>query len=228
MFRRGASYVPRRHVLALEKTAGRCAAAILAYTRTDRGSRFLVGENHMATSGSEIPLRRAPRSSSFIAIALDKLVLLCGVVPYALVGLGLRLLIARVFFLSGQPKISGPEIPISLFKGAEFTIVLPAEIRPETFELFQTQYAALPMPPAVAAYLFSYAEFVLPVCLVLGFATRLSALVLLAMTVLIQIYVVPEAFWTAHVYIFAILMVLMSVGPGAISLDAVIRYVYQR
>ena len=79
------------------------------------------------------------------------------------------------------------------------------------------------MPPAVAAYLFSYAEFVLPVCLVLGFATRLSALVLLAMTVLIQIYVVPEAFWTAHVYIFAILMVLMSVGPGAISLDAVIR-----
>ena len=182
----------------------------------------------MAISGSDIPLRRAPRSSSFIAIALDKLVLLCGVVPYALVGLGLRLLIARVFFLSGQPKISGPEIPISLFKGAEFTIVLPAEIRPETFELFQTQYAALPMPPAVAAYLFSYAEFVLPVCLVLGFATRLSALVLLAMTVLIQIYVVPEAFWTAHVYIFAILMVLMSVGPGAISLDAVIRYVYQR
>jgi putative oxidoreductase len=228
MFRRGASYVPRRHVLALEKTAGRCAAAILAYTCADRGSRFLVGENHMATSGSEIPLRRAPRSSSFIAIALDKLVLLCGVVPYALVGLGLRLLIARVFFLSGQPKISGPEIPISLFKGAEFTIVLPAEIRPETFELFQTQYAALPMPPAVAAYLFSYAEFVLPVCLVLGFATRLSALVLLATTVLIQIYVVPEAFWTAHVYIFAILMVLMSVGPGAISLDAVIRYVYQR
>ena len=106
--------------------------------------------------------------------------------------------------------------------------MLPAEIKPETFELFQTQYAALPMPPAVAAYLFSYAEFVLPVCLVLGFATRLSALVLLAMTVLIQIYVVPEALWTAHVYIFAVLMVLMSVGPGAISLDAVIRYVHQR
>ena len=159
---------------------------------------------------------------------IDKLVALCGVVPYALVALGLRFLIARVFFLSGQAKISGPEIPISLFKGAEFTIVLPAEIKPATFELFQTQYAALPMPPAVAAYLFTYAEFVLPICLVLGFATRLSALALLAMTVLIQIYVVPEALWTAHVYIFAILMVLMSVGPGAISLDAVIRYVYQR
>ena len=171
---------------------------------------------------------REPRSSSLIAIAIDKLVALCGVVPYALVALGLRFLIARVFFLSGQTKISGPEIPISLFKGAEFSIVLPAEIKPETFELFQTQYSALPMPPAVAAYLFTYAEFVLPVCLVLGFATRLSALALLAMTVLIQVYVVPEALWTAHVYIFAILMVLMSVGPGAISLDAMIRYVYQK
>jgi hypothetical protein len=48
------------------------------------------------------------------------------------------------------------------------------------------------------------------------------------MTVLTQVYVVPEALWTAHVYLFAILMVLMSVGPGAISLDALIRYVYQR
>ena len=105
--------------------------------------------------------------------------------------------------------------------------MLPAEIKPATFELFQTQYAALPMPPTVAAYLFTYAEFVLPVCLVLGFATRLSALALLAMTILIQVYVVPDALWTAHVYLFAILMVLMSVGPGAISLDALIRYVYR-
>jgi len=182
----------------------------------------------VAISGSELPLAREPRSSSWIAVAIDKLVLLCGVVPYALVALGLRFLIARVFFLSGQMKITGPEFPISLSKGAEFTIVLPAEIRPETFELFRTQYAELPMSPAVAAYLFSYAEFVLPVCLVLGFATRLSALALLVMTVLIQVYVAPDALWTTHVYIFAILMVLMSVGPGAISLDAIIRYVYQR
>lgn len=182
----------------------------------------------MAISGSDVPRSREPRSSSIVATAIDKLVALCGVVPYALVALGLRFIVARVFFLLGQPKIAGPEIPISLFKDADFTIVLPAEIRPETFELFQTQYAALPLPSAVAAYLFTYAEFVLPVCLVLGFATRLSALALLVMTVLIQVYVAPEALWSAHVYLFAILMVLMSVGPGAISLDALIRTVYQR
>jgi putative oxidoreductase len=181
----------------------------------------------MAVSGSDFSLEPERRSSSLIATAIDKLVALCGVVPYALVALGLRFIIARVFFLSGQMKISGPEFPISLFdRGGDFSIVLPAEIKPATFELFQTQYAAL--PPTVAAYLFTYAEFVLPICLVLGFATRLSALALLAMTVLIQVYVVPDALWTAHVYLFAILMVLMSVGPGAISLDAVIRYVYQK
>lgn len=183
----------------------------------------------MAVSGADFPLEPERRSSSLLAVAIDKLVAICGVVPYALVALGLRFIIARVFFLSGQMKISGPEFPISLFGGdGDFSIVLPAEIKPATFELFQTQYTALPMPPTVAAYLFTYAEFVLPVCLVLGFATRLSALALLAMTILIQVYVVPDALWTAHVYLFAILMVLMSVGPGAISLDAVIRYVYSK
>ncbi len=183
----------------------------------------------MAISSSDFPRDPAPRSSSLIATAIDKLVAICGVVPYALVALGLRLIIARVFFLSGQTKIAGPAIPIALFnRDGDFTIMLPAEIKPSTFELFQTQYAALPMPPTVAAYLFTYAEFVLPVCLVLGFATRLSALALLVMTVLVQVYVVPEALWTTHVYLFAILMVLMSVGPGAISLDALIRTVYRK
>ena len=76
----------------------------------------------------------------------------------------------------------------------------------------------------MAAYLFTYAEFVLPICLVLGFATRLSALALLILTVLMQIYVAPQALWTTHVYWIAILMVLMSVGPGAISLDRLIRH----
>lgn len=149
--------------------------------------------------------------------------------PYALVALGLRFIVARVFFLSGQAKIAGPAIPVALFnRDGDFSIVLPAEIKPSTFELFETQYAALPIPPTVAAYLFTYAEFALPVCLVVGFATRISAVVLLVMTVLVQVYVMPQAFWTAHVYLLAILMVLMSVGPGAISLDALIRTVYRK
>jgi putative oxidoreductase len=168
-------------------------------------------------------------SHSFIAATANKLVALCGVIPYALVALALRIVMARVFFLSGQPKIEGPVVPISLnIRDLDFLIVLPAQIKDATFKLFETQYAALPLPPVVAAYLFTYAEFVLPICLVIGFATRISALLLLIMTVLIQVYVMPELWWSTHVYWVSILLVLMSVGPGAISLDALIRYVYER
>ena len=67
----------------------------------------------------------------------------------------------------------------------EFSVILPAGIKATTFQLFETQYANLPIPPTVAAYLFAYAAFVLPICLVLGFATRLAALGLLAMAMLV-------------------------------------------
>ena len=48
------------------------------------------------------------------------------------------------------------------------------------------------------------------------------------MTALMQIYVAPGLWWTAHVYWIAILLVLMSVGPGALSIDALLRRVYVR
>lgn len=94
--------------------------------------------------------------------------------------------------------------------------------------MFATQYASLPLSSTFATYLFTYAEFVLPICLIIGFGTRLSALALLVLTVLMQVYIAPQALWTVHVYLFAILMVLMSVGPGSISVDALIRYIYQK
>jgi putative oxidoreductase len=170
-----------------------------------------------------------PRSHSFIAATVAKLVAVFGVIPYAIVALGLRLVMARVFFLSGQPKIEGPVVPVSLnIRDLDFLIALPAQIKDATFRLFETQYAALPIPPTVAAYLFTYAEFILPVCLVIGFATRFAALGLLVMTVLVQVYVMPDLLWSTHVYWGAILLVLMSVGPGAVSIDAVIRYLYEK
>ena len=153
---------------------------------------------------------------------------------YALVALGLRLVMARVFFLSGQAKIEGPELPIHLsipnanLPALDFTVILPTAIKASTYQMFETQYAGLPIPSTVAAVLFTYAEFVLPICLVLGFATRFAALVLLVMTVLLQVYVVPGMWWPAHVYWISILLVLMSLGPGAISIDALIRWLYQR
>jgi putative oxidoreductase len=184
---------------------------------------------------TEIATRPAQRSHSILGASVDKLVTVCcAIIPYALLALLLRLVMARVFFLSGQTKIEGPRIPIHLnipaldFSIIDFSIILPREIKASTFQLFETQYANLPMPAAVAAYLFSYAEFVLPICLLLGFATRFAALALLIMTVLLALYVAPALWWSAHVYWIAILLVLISLGPGAVSIDALLRTLYRR
>jgi putative oxidoreductase len=188
----------------------------------------------MAASISQFHPRPPPqpaRSRSIIATIVAKLIALCAGFPYAVVALGLRLVMARVFFLSGQAKITGPIVPINFdipnLPAVAVSVVLPTGIKPDIFQLFETQYANLPLPPTVATYLFTYAEFVLPVCLAIGFATRFAALGLLVMTVLMTVYVMPEAFWPTHVYWAAILMVLVSVGPGVISVDAGIRYVYE-
>lgn len=170
-----------------------------------------------------------PASRSIVALIVDKFVAVCAVIPYTLVALGLRVVMARVFFLSGQAGIEGPRIPIRPgIRDLEFSVILPAEIKETTLQLFETQYANLPLPPTVATYLFTYAAFVLPICLMLGFATRFAALGLLAMTMLLQIYVTPTMWWPEHVYWVSILLVLMSVGPGAISVDALIRTIYER
>ena len=147
--------------------------------------------------------------------------------PYGLVALGLRLLMARIFFLPGQSKIEGPMISLSGL-GFDFSVILPMNVKDATLHMFETQYANLPLPTATAAYLFSYAEFVLPICLVLGFATRFAALALVIMVALIQIYVMPEAWWSTHVYWISILLVLITVGPGGISLDGLIHHLHQK
>ena len=151
----------------------------------------------------------------------------CAAILYALIALFLRFVMARVFFLSGQAKIDGPSIPVRT-DFFEFSVTLPAAIKDSTFQMFDTQYADLPIPPTVAAIVFTYAEFILPICLLLGFGVRLAALGLLAMTVLLQIYVVPGMWWPAHVYWISILLVLIVLGPGAISIDALIRWIYRR
>ena len=92
-------------------------------------------------------------------------------------------------------------------------------MRSATFALFADEYKLPLISPTAAAYAASGLEFVLPLLLVLGLLTRLSALILLAMTIVIQIFVYPDAWWTVHAYWMAILTVLIARGPGAISLD---------
>ena len=102
--------------------------------------------------------------------------------------LALRLVMARVFFLDGQTRIDGPHLAYS-FHGFDVSVILPMQVKAETLSTFLSHYAALPIPGAVAAYLVGYAEFLLPLMLVLGFGTRIAALGLMIMTAMIQVFV---------------------------------------
>jgi putative oxidoreductase len=69
-------------------------------------------------------------------------------------------------------------------------------------------------------------EFIVPICLVLGLGTRFCAIVLLLMTAMIQW--VTGAAASLHVYWISILLVLISLGPGLISVDHLMRYLYEK
>ncbi|TNC73086.1 DoxX family protein [Rubellimicrobium roseum] len=123
--------------------------------------------------------------------------------PYAAVGLALRLFPAAVFWASARTKVDGWQIAES------------------TWYLFEHEYALPLIPSAVAAVLATLAEHLLSVALVLGLMTRLSALGLLTMTLVIQTFVYPEA-WMTHGLWAACLLALIRFGPGALSLDALL------
>jgi putative oxidoreductase len=179
---------------------------------------------------------RALRSRSVIGLTVDSFISACSFIPYALVALALRLIMARVFFLDGQTRIDGPRFTLNIqdyvnldfVRGFDLSMVLPMQVKAETFTAFAVQYPPLPVPPTLAAYLVSYAEFVLPLMLVIGFASRFAALGLLVMTALISIYVMPQALFSTHIYWAAILTVLVSLGAGQISVDHIIRTVARR
>jgi putative oxidoreductase len=116
-----------------------------------------------------------------------------------------RLGIASVFFMSGRTKVEGL-----------------LSITPSTYDLFQTDYALPLISPWLAAHLATYAEHLFPLLLVLGLFTRLSALALLGMTTVIEVFVYPDA-WPTHLSWAGLLLLLIGRGAGALSLDRVLR-----
>ncbi len=87
--------------------------------------------------------------------------------------------------------------------------------------LFRDEYKLPGVDPALAAHAAAYAEHLLPILLVLGLFTRLSALGLLAMTLVIEVFVYPAA-WPTHLTWAAPLLLLVARGGGAWSADRVI------
>jgi len=135
--------------------------------------------------------------------------------PYALLALLARFSIAAVFWKSGQTKIEG--LAVDLVQG-KVELGLP-RLTASAIDLFREEYKLPLLPPELAAHLAAAAEHVFPVLILIGLATRLSALALLIMTLVIQIFVYPDAY-PLHGTWAAVLLMLMKYGPGAISMDA--------
>jgi putative oxidoreductase len=116
-----------------------------------------------------------------------------------------RVALAGIFWRSGRTKIE---------EGSLLTISDSART------LFEYEYSGVPLPPEIAAPMAAYAEHLFPILLVLGLATRFSALALLIMTLVIQIFVYPDAWWQTHIIWVAMAATLISRGGGVVSLDA--------
>ena len=130
---------------------------------------------------------------------------LARVIGHDLLALAARFGIAGVFWLSGRTKVEGW-----------------LTVSDNAVALFADEYKVPLLPPELAAHVAAYAEHLFPILLVLGLATRASALALLGMTAVIQVFVYPDA-WPTHMVWATALLYLAGRGAGRVSLDARLR-----
>ena len=129
---------------------------------------------------------------------------LTALIGHGLLALAARVSMAAIFFLSGRTKVDGW-----------------LTVSDTAYTLFRDDYKVPLLPPELAAHLATYAEHLFPILLVLGLFTRLSALALLGMTAVIQIFVYPDA-WPTHLSWAALLLYLAGRGAGPLSVDRAI------
>jgi len=136
-------------------------------------------------------------SRSWLRGAIEKALVFLERFPLALLQLVFRLAVASVFWHSGQAKIASWQ---------------------STILLFENEYRVPLLSPASAANLAASFELGCSALIALGLLTRLATLPLLGMVFVIQTFVYPEN-WVEHLTWAAMLVFLLTRGPGLISLD---------
>lgn len=126
-------------------------------------------------------------------------------IPESLIALVCRWGIAGVFFVSARTKVDGW-----------------LHITDGTYDLFREEYHLPLIDPVIAAHLATYSEHLFSILLVLGLFTRGSALALLGMTTVIEVFVYPAA-WPTHLSWAGLLIYLVARGGGACSLDRLFK-----
>ncbi len=128
--------------------------------------------------------------------------LVSGAIPEGIALLFVRVALAGIFWRSARTKVEDG----SWLQMSDTTVLL-----------FREEYG---MPfPDITGLLATYAEHFLPILVVLGLFTRIGAAGLLAMTLVIQFFVYPEAWWQVHILWVALAGILIARGGGLFSLD---------
>lgn len=125
--------------------------------------------------------------------------------PLSVIQLALRITVGSVFFKAGLMKYNSREM---------------------TLMLFRDEYKVPLLDPATAATLAMWQELIIPIFLFLGLATRVATIPLMGMIAVIQIFVYPGA-WSEHFLWLAALTLLLTRGPGALSLDHLIERYFE-
>jgi putative oxidoreductase len=120
-----------------------------------------------------------------------------GLLPLSVIQLMARFSLAVIFWRSGQAKLANWDL---------------------TLQLFANEYKVPVLPPEIAAPMAAAVELSCPVLLVLGLFTRIATLPMIGMTLVIQTFVYPMS-WADHLVWMTMLLLLLSRGPGVVSLD---------
>lgn len=112
----------------------------------------------------------------------------------------MRFWMARIFWYSGLTKISSWQ---------------------STIALFRHEYQVPFIPPELAAYMATSVELICSVLLVCGLMTRLAAIPMIIMTLVIQFTYLDLR---EHYYWLMILSTILFYGPGKLSLDYFMIY----
>ena len=137
-----------------------------------------------------------------------------GRIPESLIAALGRFSIAAVFWKSGQTKIEG--FALDIIDG-RFQLGWP-RLSESAVDLFRDEYWLPFLSPELAAPLAAFAEHLFPFLLLIGLATRFSAAALLVMTLVIEMFVYPDAYPTHGVWA-SVLLYLMARGGGVLSVD---------
>lgn len=122
-------------------------------------------------------------------------------VPLSLILLAMRVAMGFVFFNAGLLKLNSFDFAV---------------------KLFADEYRLPLLPPELAARLAMTVELGVPLFLFAGLATRLATLPLLGMTLVIVTLVYPAS-WVESLLWASVLVMILTRGPGTISLDYLVE-----